>query len=117
MTSRSHNTLLLWGLVPLFALTPFWSNIVRAQTSGAFADYVFREFGLPPEVPTGQLSDELRTAMQVAFGDSFAQSSWDNAQTAALATIVASNDPRLVWVISDIKMGGLPRGLPRLWNG
>lgn len=102
MTSRSHRTVLARGLVPLFALTLFWSDVARAQTSAPIPDYVVREFGVPPEVPTGQLSDEVRTAIQVAFVDSFAQSSWDDAQSAALAAIVASNDPRLVWLISDM---------------
>lgn len=102
MTSRSQKTVLLKGLVPLFALALCWSDAARAQTSEALPDYVIREFGLPPDVPAGQLSDELRTAIQVAFVDSFAQSSWDDAQSAALAAIVASDDPRLVWLISDM---------------
>lgn len=102
MTTRSHTTVLARGLVPLFALTLFWSDVARAQTSEPIPDYVVREFGVPPEVPTGQLSDEVRAAIQVAFVDSFAQSSWDDAQSAALAAIVASNDPRLVWLISDM---------------
>jgi hypothetical protein len=99
------------GLVPLVAVMLFWSDASRAQTSEPLPDYVIREFGLPPDVPTGELSDELRAAVQVAFVDSFAQSSWDDAQTAALATIVASDDPRLVWLISDmmrfVSNGGL----------
>ena len=102
MTSRFQGNLFLWGLAPLFALALCWSDIVRAQTTGALPSYVIKEFGQPPDASTGPLSNELTAAMQAAFVDSLTQSSWTDAQSAALATIVQSNDPRLAWLISDM---------------
>ena len=102
MIMRSHNPLLVWFVAPVFALSLFWSDGARGQTTGALPDYVIEEFGRPPDVPLGLLSDALRAAMQVAFVDSFTQSSWQDAQSAALAQIVASDDPRLAWLISDM---------------
>lgn len=102
MIMRSHNPLLVWFVAPVIALSLFWSDGARGQTTGALPDYVIEEFGRPPDVPLGPLSDALRAAMQVAFVDSFTQSSWQDAQSAALAQIVASDDPRLAWLISDM---------------
>ena len=102
MIMRSHNPLLVWFVAPVIALSLFWSDGARGQTTGALPDYVIEEFGRPPDVPLGPLSDTLRAAMQVAFVDSFTQSSWEDAQSAALAQIVASDDPRLAWLISDM---------------
>lgn len=102
MTSRLYGKLILWGVAPLVALALFWSDTARAQTTGALPAYVIKAFGQPPEIPTGALSDTLKAAMQTAFVDSIAQSSWSAAQTTALATIVQSGDPRLAWLISDM---------------
>ena len=102
MTSRFQGNLFLWGLAPLFALALCWSDIARAQTTGALPAYVTKEFGQPPNVPTGPLSNALTAAMQAAFVDSFTQSSWADVQSAALAKIVESDDPRLAWLISDM---------------
>jgi hypothetical protein len=102
MTSRSQKTIILRGLATLCALAMFWSDPARAQSPEALPDYVISAFGVPPDVPTGPLSDDLRAAVQVAFVDSIAQASWDDAQTTALADIVASDDPRLAWLLSDM---------------
>ncbi len=101
MTSRSHNPFHS-VFAALFALALLWSDDARAQTSGALPDYVIKEFGQPPQVPAGQISDGLRTAMESVFEDSLTQSSWGDAQTAALAKIVGSDDPRIAWLISDM---------------
>ncbi len=102
MTFRFQGTLFIWGVAPLFALALCWSGTASAQTIGALPDYVIREFGQPPDVPTGPLSDELTAAVQAAFVDSFTQSSWADVQSAALARIVESGDARLAWLISDM---------------
>lgn len=102
MRSRSHNPSLVWLFAPILALSIFWSDGARAETTEALPDYVIEEFGQPPEVPRGPLSEALRAAMQVTFVDSFTQSSWADAQTAALAEIVASEDPRIAWLVSDM---------------
>jgi hypothetical protein len=87
MTSRLHGKLLLCGLAPLFALALFCSDAARAQTTGALPAYVIKEFGQPPEIPAGPLSDGLTAAMQIAFVDSLTQSSWAESQSEALAKI------------------------------
>ena len=60
-----------------------------------------RVFPEPPPVPEGALSAELDAAVDSAFGD-LAQTGWREAQVEALATIAASADPRLAWLISDL---------------
>ncbi|MCV3272800.1 DUF3179 domain-containing protein [Roseobacter sinensis] len=65
-------------------------------------DYIVAEYGTPPAVPDGPLSAELETAVQVAFVDSIVEETWSRDQTTALETIAASEDPRLVWIISDL---------------
>ena len=102
MISRSHNPLLVFFLAPVLALSQLWSDAASAQTTDALPDYVIEAFGEPPEVPDSPFPASLRAAMEVAFVDSFTQSSWTDAQTAALADITASNDPRIAWLISDM---------------
>ena len=75
---------------------------LRAQEAAPLPDYVIAKFGKPPAVPKGPLSKTLQSAVQVAFIDSMKQSSWGNDQTEALIEIAKSNDPRLVWIISDL---------------
>ena len=74
----------------------------RAQDVPAVPAHVIEQFGEPPAVPTGPLSQELQAAVRVVFIDSLAQSVWGADQSAALDEIVQSGDPRLVWVISDM---------------
>lgn len=74
----------------------------RAQEADSLPSYVIEEYGAPPTVPKGSLSEALEAAVKVAFVDSMAQSSWNRDQTIALADITESNDPRLVWLISDL---------------
>lgn len=65
-------------------------------------DYVVEEFGLPPAIPDGPLSDDVQAAVQVAFIDSMASSTWGDDQTEALEVVAKSEDPRLAWVIADV---------------
>lgn len=102
MISGLQGKRLHWGVAPFLALTLCWSDAARAQTTGALPACVIKEFGQPPGIPTGPLSNELTAALQTAFVDSLAQSSWAEAQTTALAKIVQSGDPRLAWLISDM---------------
>ena len=102
MTSRLLGKLFSWGFAPLFALTLLLANSADAQGARPLPDYVVKEFGQPPTVPTGPLSGDLIAAMDVAFVDSFKQSTWAEAQTAALARIMESDDPRIAWLISDM---------------
>lgn len=75
---------------------------LRAEDADTLPDYVTEQFGTPPAVPNGPLSAALQSAMQVAFVDSMSQSTWGSDQSIALDEIVEANDPRVVWVISDL---------------
>ncbi len=89
-------------IAALATLFLFWPNILRAQQAAPVPDYVIKQFGKPPTIPQGPLSEELQSAVQVAFIDSMSQSSWGRDQSIALREIVASKDPRIVWIISDL---------------
>ena len=80
----------------------FGARHAPAQDAAALPDYVIEAYGERPAVPEGPLSDELRTAVQVAFVDAVTQSSWGRDQIDALTEIAASKDPRIGWVISDL---------------
>ncbi len=73
-----------------------------AHAEGALPDHVIAEFGAPPTIPDGPLSDTLRRAIRIAFVESIAQSTWGSEQAAALAEVAASGDPRVAWLISDV---------------
>ncbi len=96
----SHSRILI--IVSLLTLSMFWVGAVRAQNAAQLPDYVVEQFGQPPAVPKGLLSKELQSAVQVAFVDSMIQSTWGGDQVSALDKISQSNDPRMVWIISDL---------------
>ncbi|MEX0283776.1 MAG: DUF3179 domain-containing (seleno)protein [Paracoccaceae bacterium] len=75
---------------------------IHAQEATPLPDYVVKEFGQPPEIPTGPLSNAMQFAVRVAFVDSVTLSVWDDNQEQALAEIAKSGDPRLAWLISDM---------------
>ena len=79
-----------------------YSNLAQAQNADPLPDYVVEEFGLPPSVPDGPLSNAMQFALRVAFIDSVSLGTWDENQNLALAEIAKSKDPRLVWLISDM---------------
>ncbi len=89
-------------LAPLLAVSLVCACALHAQSTEPLPDYVIEEFGQPPAVPTGPLAPEMQFAVRVAFVDSVALSTWDENQTLALAEIAKSEDPRLVWLISDM---------------
>ena len=102
MTVLRQSKGLVLRLAPLFALALVWPDIADAQTKAPLPAHVIAEFGQPPEIPTGAVSDRLTEAMQVAFVDSLTLSSWGAPQSEALALVAGSGDPRLAWVISDM---------------
>ncbi len=87
------------SLVTLFL---FWCDTLRAQEAVPLPVYVIEQYGKPPAVPEGPLSKALQSAVQVAFVESMAQSTWGKEQTQALVAIAESKDPRIVWIISDL---------------
>ena len=80
--------------------------MLLASLAAARADelppHVIEEFGQPPAVPEGPLSEDLQRALQVVFVDSLEQSAWERDQITSLLEIADSGDPRLVWVIADM---------------
>ena len=97
--------------VSLVAVSLFSFDSLHAQEKAPLPGYVIEEFGKPPAVPVGPLSEQLQSAVTVAFVDSMAQSDWQEEQTIALGEIVASKDPRLVWLIADLMRFVPSRGL------
>ncbi len=89
------------GIALVAMLSLLWVDTVRAEQS-TLPDYVIEEFGKPPAIPDGPLSETLKTAVELAFVNSLTENTWGRDQTAALAEIAGSKDPRLVWIISDM---------------
>ena len=104
-------------LASLVALALFRFDALQAQDAATQPAYVIEQFGEPPVVPVGPLSAEIKSAVQVAFVDSMAQSAWGNEQTLALDVIAKSNDPRLVWIISDLMRFVTNRDLTTVLHG
>jgi len=78
-------------------------NTASANTHEySLPQHVIDEFGTPPETPTGNLSDELNTIVEVVFSDSMKESGWTQAQTDGLDLIGISGDPRLAWLVADL---------------
>jgi Protein of unknown function (DUF3179) len=102
MTSAIGSHARIFILASLLALSLHWSGALRAQETEPLPDYVIEQFGKPPAVPHGPLSNELRSAVQVAFVDSLTQPAWGREQITALQQIAGSKDPRIVWIISDL---------------
>ena len=89
-------------LPALAAFALVWGTAPAIAETNTLPDYVIAEFGAPPAIPEGQLSPDLAAAVQTAFVDSVVDSNWGVEQIEALDTVVASKDPRLVWIISDL---------------
>ena len=102
MTSAIHSRFPALLTVLLIALSFIWLSDAQAQKANALPDYVVQKFGNPPTIPNGDLSAELKTAVQVAFVDSMVQSTWGKKQTDSLEIITKSKDARLGWIISDL---------------
>ena len=102
MASAISSQSRIFLIASLVTLSPLWFDTLQAQEAAPLPDYVIEQFGKPPEVPEGPLSEELQSAVQVAFIDSMVQSTWGIDQTLALDEISESKDPRIVWIISDL---------------
>tara|TARA_R110002110_G_scaffold414147_2_gene643357 strand:- start:75270 stop:76661 length:1392 start_codon:yes stop_codon:yes gene_type:complete len=88
--------------VSLVTVSLFLFDSLHAQEKAPLPGYVIEEFGNPPAVPVGPLSEQLQSAVTVAFVDSMAQSNWQEEQTIALGEIVEAKDPRIAWIIADM---------------
>lgn len=86
----------------VLALGLSWSSSAPADEANALPDYVIEQFGVPPAIPEGPLSNAMQFAVRVAFIDSVKLGTWDENQTLALEEVAKSGDPRLAWIISDL---------------
>ena len=102
MASAISSQSRIFLIASLVTLSPLWFDTLQALEAALLPDYVIEQFGKPPEVPEGPFSEELQSAVQVAFIDSMVQSTWGIDQTLALDEISESKDPRIVWIISDL---------------
>ena len=102
MLSALLNHFVIRITIAILAFGLVWSNPAQAEASQSLPDYVIEQFGIPPEVKDGPISDELHAALNVAFIDSIEHGRWGREQRAALDMVAASEDPRLVWIISDM---------------
>ncbi|MDA8584866.1 DUF3179 domain-containing protein [Rhodobacteraceae bacterium] len=98
-------------IASLLTFSLLWSVASRAQDATPLPDYIVEEYGTPPVIPTGPLSDDMQAAVKVVFIDSVEQSGWGADQTIALQQIAESKDPRLVWLISDLMRFAQGQGL------
>ena len=76
--------------------------LAQAQTAPTLDPLVIAEFGTPPDIPTGALSDSVQAAVKTTFIDSVTGGRWGRDQSVGLIEIAESGDPRLVWLISDL---------------
>ena len=78
------------------------SHADEATGKNELPAYIIEKFGTPPAIPTGELSTELKQAVETAFGDSLNNGTWGSDQTHALQTIANSGDPRIAWLVADL---------------
>ena len=82
-------------------LALFWGAGLQAEERPPLPGYVIEEFGVPPESPTGPISEDLRAAVRLAVIEGATQAAWSRDHRQALETIAKSKDPRLGWILSD----------------
>ncbi|MEO1748224.1 MAG: DUF3179 domain-containing (seleno)protein, partial [Pseudomonadota bacterium] len=92
------------ALVLTLSLTSsaFAVTTASAQNTNALPAYVIEQFGEPPMIPDGALTDELQRAVQIGLINPASQSAWGRDQVLALDEVAASGDPRLAWLIADL---------------
>ncbi len=86
----------------ILATTLASQQAIAQDSLPALSESVIKRFGERPAVPTGELSQEVADALQTAFVAPVTTSGWGEEQAEALQKIAKSEDPRLVWMISDL---------------
>lgn len=61
-----------------------------------------RDFGPAPEIPTGELSDEVREAIETLMGPRLRDRIIDSDSFTAIETLGESGDPRVAWWLADL---------------
>ncbi|MEP5760343.1 MAG: DUF3179 domain-containing (seleno)protein [Litoreibacter sp.] len=77
-------------------------SILWAQDRLPLPSYVTAEFGTPPAIPNGPLTETVKRALEEVLTIAVNQSEWDPADIAAFDIIGQANDPRLVWALADM---------------
>jgi len=91
------------GLLALAVVAVFgMGQSVAAQGAPELPSYITEEYGTPPAIPRGELSQETMDALQTVFVDSLERSEWGNRESLALEVVGGTGDPRLAWVITDM---------------
>ena len=91
----------VFSILSVILVSLFWAASLRAEERPPLPDYVIEEFGAPPEIPAGPISEDLRAAVRVALIEGVTQAAWGGDHRQALEEIAKSKDPRLGWIISD----------------
>ncbi|MEM1377206.1 MAG: DUF3179 domain-containing (seleno)protein [Pseudomonadota bacterium] len=89
------------GLIAASLLTIATSTTVLAQQSNLPA-HVIEEFGEPPAIPDGPLSDDLKRAIRLGLVEPATRSLFAEEQMGSLIEIIEADDPRVAWPISDL---------------
>ena len=99
--STSANRYITFVLAVVFSL---FAGIALAQDAAPrnVTAHAIEQFGEPPEIPDGPLSDDVAAAVNTVFILSTSQGQWGRDQSEALQVIAESGDPRLVWPVSDM---------------
>lgn len=92
----------LYASILLGLNLPIFAEQAPINQASERPDHVTQQFGHPPDVPDSGLSSGLEAAIQTAILDPIQQDGWGRDQTIALEEITQSDDPRLVWIISDL---------------
>lgn len=92
-----RSTSLLIGALTALALAP-----AHAAAEAALPAYVIETFGEPPATPDGPLPAEIKAAVASVLEGGLQQTNWNDAHGKALDALVASEDPRLAWVLTDL---------------
>lgn len=94
---------LAFAFVTLLAVLPL---AARAQDRAPLSDFVIQTYGTPPAIPEGALSLQTRSALDRVIENSVEQSRWIPSDTEALEEIVATKDPRVAWLLTDMMRFG-----------
>ena len=100
MPKQTRNLWTRLAFISVAVISTF--NLPALAQEKNYADYVIEQFGTPPDIPDGPLSEELQALVKTAFVDTVVENEWGRAQSEAIDAIGGSGDPRLAWLISDL---------------
>jgi len=77
--------------------------LASAEQGKALPDYVIAEYGVPPSVPTGPLKPTTAEALDDLIAIALNQSAWSPEDKTAFEVIAQSDDPRVIWTLTDMQ--------------